>query len=184
MNYNLKELYSDIVKRNEEDYNELLNYYYELLKKNYCSKYIGGIYDINNIMKEQYDELNIFNFWFCLEKLFNGDRNLTWIEHPLVFSFKNDLSCIEDDLTHKARIINSDFRKYYLNSKYFKELKNIIKDLLNTNKLGLTKKEILDNIDLDINSKEFDISKALEDLLNNNDINIIEGKKPTTYYII
>lgn len=179
MNNNLKELYNDIIIRNEEDYKKLLNYYYELLKNNGFTRY----YDLDKLMRENYDELNIFNFWFCIEKLFNGERDLSWVEHPLVFSLKNDLVCIEEELTHKARILHTDFRKYYNNSKYFITLKHTIKDILNNNKTGLTKQEISNNIDLDINSKDSDIIRALDDLIKNKEIHIIDNKKPNTYYI-
>ena len=178
MNKDLNELYLEIVDYNKKDFDTLLNYYIELLKDNNILLWNDELVDIKEHFKDK-KELNIRNLWFYLESKYNEDN----IGKPLVFSFNNELKMIENKLTEKAREIENKYIEYYNSSAYFIALKEKIINLLNDNTTGLSFNMIVDNIDLNNDSKEHDVERAINSLIQDDKIAVLENRNPMIYYL-
>ena len=177
MNNDLNELYKEILDYNKKDYETLLNYYVNLLKK---INYVFWSYELNDInehFKEEKD-INIRSLWYYIQKK-HGDN----IEKPLVFSFNDDLKKIENDLSLKAHEIEEKYIDYYNSSSFIKVLKNIIVELLKDNKTGLSFDEILKHINLDCISKTNDVERAVNSLVKDNKVLIMDNRNPHVYYL-
>ena len=175
MNNDLDILYEEIVKRNKEDFDNLVNYYYEKTKE------IDDIFandlliDLKDHFKNR-DQVNLLNLWFYLQKKHKGDIN-----KPLIFDFKDSFIDICDDLTKKANELSTNFRLFYYDSKFMKTLINNVIDVIKNNKMGLTETEIKKQLNL---KEEYnaDFERAMVRLQENGTITTLEGKKPTIYY--
>ena len=105
---------------------------------------------------------------------------MSWIEHPLIFSFNDELKSIEDSLTNKAKEIENEYIDYYYNSPFFNELKRQIIELLKMNRTGIDINKMYKYFD---NISKSNIDKAINILKQEETIKKIEGSNPIIYYV-
>ena len=181
MDVNLKELYKDIENKEINDFDILRDYYISLLKEKNILNLNQELNDINeykSLLLKKEEPCNIRGLWYFIEKKYN--KKMSWIEHPLIFSFNNELKSIEDKLTIKAKKIKKEYIDYYYSSTFFNELKRQIIELLKTNKIGIDRNKMYKNFD---NINESDIDNALNILIQEKRIKKLEGSNPNIYYI-
>ena len=181
MDVNLKELYKDIEKKEINGFNILRDYYINLLKEKNILNLNQELNDINeykSLLLKKEEPCNILGLWYFIEKKYN--KKMSWIEHPLIFSFNNELKSIEDKLTIKAKKIKKEYIDYYYSSTFFNELKRQMIELLKMNRTGIDRNKIYKYFD-DIS--EFDINNTLNSLIQERKIKKLEGSNPSIYYI-
>ena len=120
MTGNLNELYKDIKKKNIDDFNNLRDYYINLLKEKNILNYNQELKDINKykeLLLKNGEPCNIRSLWYFLEKKHN--KNDSWLDKTLIFNFDNELKILANDLILKAKKIEEEYIKYYYESNFF-----------------------------------------------------------------
>ena len=181
MDVNLKELYKDIENKEIDGFNILRDYYINMLKDNnilYFDKELNDINEYKSLLLKNGEPCNIRSLWYFIEKKYN--KKMSWIEHPLIFSFNNELKSIEERLTNKAKEIVNEYIDYYYNSPFFNELKRQIIELLKMNRTGIDINKMYKYFD---NISKSDIDKAINILKQEEAIKKLEGSNPIIYYV-
>lgn len=181
MDVNLKELYKEIEKKEINDFDILRDYYINLLKEKNILNLNQELNDINeykSLLLKKEEPCNIRGLWYFIEKKYN--KKMSWIEHPLIFSFNNELKSIEDSLTNKAKEIGNEYIDCYYNSPFFNELKRQIIELLKMNRTGIDINKMYKYFD---NISKSNIDKAINILKQEETIKKLEGSNPAIYYV-